>query len=189
MESLIWLGSYPNQIQGDEESEYTDGLHPSMQLYNHGQPWERDVSISLTDGSVDVVSHADHVPYVVADATLTAEVTLGYEQGVGNTWGGLVFRRKDASNYYAAILCLDTEEVVLQNVVDGEVTELAREAVADGLTAGVAATLAVVLSGTGITISVEATQEIDETDSTYSSGTYGVKTSSGSVTVGAIAVS
>lgn len=45
------------------------------------------------------------------------------------------------------------------------------------------------LSGTGIVVTVDSTEEINTTDSTFTSGAYGVKASSGEVTVGTIAVS
>lgn len=183
--SDIWRCDYPEQIQGTS----TDTLHTTTEVYNHGLPLERNVTLRLSDASVDITPAATHLPYQVGDGTLTANVTLGLEDSVGYTWGGLTFRRQDAWNYYAALLCLDTEEVVLQMVEDGEVTELARETVTGGLTVDVASELVVTLSGTGIVVTVDSTEEINTTDSTFTSGAYGVKASSGEVTVGTIAVS
>lgn len=163
----------------------TDTLHPTDILYARGLPMERDYTLWFADRSLDI-GHciAPDGPGRVANGTLSANVTCNYEHRQGGTWAGLVFRQQDPRNYYAVLLCSDRQEIVLQCIEDGVATELA--AVALEITQGTPIAVVVTLNGTAITVTCDAVGKIDTTDSTFTTGTYGVKTSRGDAVVGPI---
>jgi hypothetical protein len=80
---------------------------------------------------------------------------------------GLVFRKTDASNYYRAYLDKGSNEVILEKVVGGVVTEISSPA----FTVGTSHEMRVIIQATRIRVWVDRKLQIDSTDSSLTSGT------------------
>lgn len=131
-----------------------------------GDAWAGDSAFDIVDGAARASSDSAQTPYVrCGDATdQVVEVQLS-EMGAGDEVG-LTFRFEDANNHYRAYLDKGSNEVILERVVGGVVTEVSSPA----YTVGTSAEIKVCIQDTRIRVWVDRRMYIDATDAGWAPG-------------------
>jgi hypothetical protein len=111
---------------------------------------------------------------------VTIRVRLRLEDGQIDRAGGVIFRARDADNYYLARANALEDNVRFYRVVGGTREQLASAELK--VTAKEWHTLAVKLRGDRVLVSWDGTQLLDATDATYARGTVGLWTKADSIT-------
>lgn len=130
-----------------------------------GDAWANDTGFDIVSNSARANTDTLSVPDLTVGADdQVVEVQLG-AIGAGDEVG-VVMRKTDASNYYRMYLDKASNEVILEKVVAGTVSELSTSAI----TVGTSHEMRAIVQGSRIRVWVDRVLHIDTTDSALATG-------------------
>ena len=151
----------------------TDSTHGNEDLYDFGNPTERNFKIDLASrtlldaGGVSLTGASSWQDY-----DLSVSVTPYKERVVGENIAGIVFRYNDKNNYYRAIIDSSLNKVRVEKIVAGELKGVWTASVTINL--DITYNLSVSARGGAISVSLNTVPVISITDTSLYSGKVGL---------------